>query len=124
MRQQSIQHFRIAEVFFVFLSHTATLFGLSSEALKALHIIYSSKLFLYQKAAPNAQLQYGLSYMYEYSTIRISFNKHLKRSLNVYIAAQIGVILYVMDGPYRLPFPYRTGCPDKSCPLPSFGLIR
>jgi hypothetical protein len=20
-----------------------------------------------------------------------------------------GVILYVMDGPYRLPFPYRTG---------------
>ncbi len=27
-----------------------------------------------------------------------------------------GVILYVMDGPCRLPFPYRTGCPDGSCP--------
>jgi hypothetical protein len=27
-----------------------------------------------------------------------------------------GVILYVLDGPYRLPFPYRTGCPDRSCP--------
>jgi hypothetical protein len=22
-----------------------------------------------------------------------------------------GVILSVMDGPYRLPFPYRSGCP-------------
>jgi hypothetical protein len=27
-----------------------------------------------------------------------------------------GVILYVMNGPYRLPFPpYRTVIPDKSC---------
>jgi hypothetical protein len=26
-----------------------------------------------------------------------------------------GFILYVMDGPYRLPFPYSTGCPDMSC---------
>jgi hypothetical protein len=26
-----------------------------------------------------------------------------------------GVILYVMDGPYRLPFPYRTVCPDRTC---------
>ncbi len=26
-----------------------------------------------------------------------------------------GVILEVMDGPYRLPFPYRTGCPYRSC---------
>ncbi len=26
------------------------------------------------------------------------------------------VILYVMDGPYRLPFPCRAGCSDKSCP--------
>ncbi len=34
-----------------------------------------------------------------------------------------GVILYVMDGPYRLPFPYCTGCPDKSCPVPSCELI-
>jgi hypothetical protein len=26
------------------------------------------------------------------------------------------MILYVMDGPYRrLSFPYRTGCPDRSC---------
>jgi hypothetical protein len=24
-----------------------------------------------------------------------------------------GVNLYVIDGPYRLPFPYRTGCPDR-----------
>ncbi len=31
-----------------------------------------------------------------------------------------GVILYVMDGPYRLPFTYRTGCPDKSCPAASW----
>ncbi len=29
---------------------------------------------------------------------------------------QTGVILYVMDGRYGLPFPYRTGCPDRSCP--------
>jgi hypothetical protein len=28
-----------------------------------------------------------------------------------------GVILYVMDGPYRLPFPYRTGWLDRSCEL-------
>ncbi len=27
-----------------------------------------------------------------------------------------GVILYVMDGPYRLPFPYRIGCFERSCP--------
>ncbi len=26
-----------------------------------------------------------------------------------------GVILYVMDGPYCLPFPYHTGCLDRSC---------
>jgi hypothetical protein len=26
-----------------------------------------------------------------------------------------GVILYVMDGPYHLPFPYCTGCPDRNC---------
>jgi hypothetical protein len=26
------------------------------------------------------------------------------------------VILYVMDGPHRLPFPYRSGRPDRSCP--------
>ncbi len=25
-----------------------------------------------------------------------------------------GVILYMMEGPYRLPFPYRSGCPDRS----------
>jgi hypothetical protein len=31
-----------------------------------------------------------------------------------------GVILYVMDGPYRLPFPYSTGCPDRSCPAASW----
>jgi hypothetical protein len=30
------------------------------------------------------------------------------------------VVLYVMDGPYRLPFPYRTGCPDRSCPAASW----
>ncbi len=30
-----------------------------------------------------------------------------------------GVILYVMDGPYRLPFLYHTGCPDRSCPAAS-----
>ncbi len=29
------------------------------------------------------------------------------------------VILYVMDGPYRLSFPCRTGCPDRSCPAAS-----
>ncbi len=29
------------------------------------------------------------------------------------------VILYVMDGQYQLPFPYCTGCPDKSCPAAS-----
>ncbi len=27
-----------------------------------------------------------------------------------------GVILFVLDGPYRLPFPYCTGCPDTRCP--------
>jgi hypothetical protein len=26
-----------------------------------------------------------------------------------------GVFLYMMDGPYRPPFPYRTGCPDFRC---------
>jgi hypothetical protein len=26
-----------------------------------------------------------------------------------------GVVLYVMDGPYRLPFPHRTSCTDRSC---------
>ncbi len=26
-----------------------------------------------------------------------------------------GVIFKVMDGPYRLNFPYRTGFPDRSC---------
>ncbi len=31
-----------------------------------------------------------------------------------------GVILYVMDGLYRLPFPYRTGCPNRSCPAASW----
>jgi hypothetical protein len=25
----------------------------------------------------------------------------------------------VMDGPQRLPFPYRTGCPDGCCPVPT-----
>jgi hypothetical protein len=30
-----------------------------------------------------------------------------------------GVILYVMDGPYRLPFTYRTGGPGRSCPAAS-----
>ncbi len=30
-----------------------------------------------------------------------------------------GVILYVMDGPHRLPLPNRTGCPDRSCPAES-----
>jgi hypothetical protein len=34
-----------------------------------------------------------------------------------------GVIFYVIDGPYRLSFPYRTGCPDRSCPLPSCELM-
>jgi hypothetical protein len=31
-----------------------------------------------------------------------------------------GVILYVMDGPYRLLFPNHTGCPDRSCPAVSW----
>jgi hypothetical protein len=31
-----------------------------------------------------------------------------------------GVILYVMDGPYRQPFPYRTGCLYRSCELMEF----
>jgi hypothetical protein len=26
-----------------------------------------------------------------------------------------GVILYVVDGTLRLPLPYRTGCPERSC---------
>ncbi len=30
-----------------------------------------------------------------------------------------GVILYVMDGPHRLSFSYRKGCPDRSCPAAS-----
>ncbi len=29
------------------------------------------------------------------------------------------VIFYVMDVSYRLPFPYRTGYPDRSCPASS-----
>jgi hypothetical protein len=28
--------------------------------------------------------------------------------------------LYVICGPYRLPFPYRTGCPDRGCPAASW----
>jgi hypothetical protein len=31
-----------------------------------------------------------------------------------------GVILYVMDGQYRLPFPYRTCSHDRSCELMEF----
>jgi hypothetical protein len=31
-----------------------------------------------------------------------------------------GVILYVIDGPYCLPFLYSTGCPDRSCPAASW----
>ncbi len=27
------------------------------------------------------------------------------------------VVLYVMDGPYRLPFPYRTGCSEGAAQL-------
>ncbi len=27
--------------------------------------------------------------------------------------------VYMMDGPYCLPFPYRTGCLDRSCPAAS-----
>ena len=30
-----------------------------------------------------------------------------------------GVILYVRDGLYRLPFPYQTGGLDRSCPAAS-----
>ncbi len=30
-----------------------------------------------------------------------------------------GTILYVMDEPYPMPFPYRTGCLDRSCPAAS-----
>ncbi len=30
------------------------------------------------------------------------------------------VILYVMDWLYRLPFPFHTGCPDRSCPAASW----
>jgi hypothetical protein len=30
-----------------------------------------------------------------------------------------GVILYVMEGPYRLPFPYCTCCPDRGWPAQS-----
>ncbi len=33
-----------------------------------------------------------------------------------------GLILYVMDGPYSLPFPYHTGYPDKSCPMRAEGI--
>jgi hypothetical protein len=33
-----------------------------------------------------------------------------------------GVIFYVMDGSYRLPFPYSTGCPYKSCPTAADGI--
>ncbi len=31
-----------------------------------------------------------------------------------------GVILYVVDGPYPLPFPCRTGCPDRNCQAASW----
>jgi hypothetical protein len=31
-----------------------------------------------------------------------------------------GVILYMMDGQYRLPFSHRTGFPDRSCPAASW----
>ncbi len=31
----------------------------------------------------------------------------------------VGLILYVMEGPYRLPFEYITGCLDISCPAAS-----
>jgi hypothetical protein len=34
-----------------------------------------------------------------------------------------GVILYVMDGQYRQPFPYRTGCPDYWQEVPSCELM-
>ncbi len=30
-----------------------------------------------------------------------------------------GVVSYVMDGPYLMPFSYSTGCPDRSCPAAS-----
>ncbi len=30
------------------------------------------------------------------------------------------MIFYVKDGPYGLPFPCRTGCPDRSCPAASW----
>ncbi len=31
-----------------------------------------------------------------------------------------GVILYAVDGPYHLSFPYCNGCPDRSCPAASW----
>jgi hypothetical protein len=31
-----------------------------------------------------------------------------------------GAILFVMDGPYTLPFLYHTGCPNRSCPGVSY----
>jgi hypothetical protein len=31
-----------------------------------------------------------------------------------------GVILYMMDRPYLLPFPYHSGSPDRSCPAVSW----
>jgi hypothetical protein len=33
-----------------------------------------------------------------------------------------GVILYVMDGPHRLHFQFRTGCLDRSCPAAADGI--
>ncbi len=33
---------------------------------------------------------------------------------------QTNVFRHVMDGPHRLPFPYRTGCPDRSCTAASW----
>jgi len=32
-----------------------------------------------------------------------------------------GVIFYVMDGPYHLPFSHGTSSPDRSCPLRADG---
>jgi hypothetical protein len=34
-----------------------------------------------------------------------------------------GVILYMIDGPYSLPFPYRTGCPARNYPLSTCELM-
>jgi hypothetical protein len=34
-----------------------------------------------------------------------------------------GVILYVLEGLHRLPFPYSTCCPDRGCPAASCELM-